>query len=217
MRTPPSPRLRAGFTIFELLITVVLFFGVLGAFALASQTGVDAYEESKIRSDLTQGANRVVERMCRELVGAGTSRFDPMPTGPFGSSSLTYEQSAGWDGGEVQWANEVCFEWRRDPGEVDNGADDDGDELVDEGTIVMILRPGEADEQMVVLAHDVAEHLEGEERNGDDDNDNGLIDEGGLSFVLDGEILTVRVTLVARTADDRTLFKTVESSVFVRN
>ena len=79
------------------------------------------------------------------------------------------------------------FEFVYDPDEVDDGQDNNGNGLIDEGRIVWTRNVGAPDERSVVLCHQVREYLEGEVPNGLDDNGNGLVDEKGLSFERNGE------------------------------
>jgi hypothetical protein len=102
-------------------------------------------------------------------------------------------------------------------GEQDNGLDDNGNGLVDEGVIVWTENPGLVDERRVIRSHWVREYLEGELPNGLDDNGNGLRDERGLCFSIEGDVLTIRITLERRDDDGRIHTKTVQTSVRVRN
>jgi hypothetical protein len=104
-----------------------------------------------------------------------------------------------------------------DEGELDDGADNDGDGLVDEGRVVLIEDQGGAAERRVVLTNGVAELQDGEEANNADDNGNGLVDETGLSFSATGETVFVRLTCQRRTDDGRLLVQAAETAVRLRN
>jgi hypothetical protein len=109
-----------------------------------------------------------------------------------------------------------------EPSETDNGADDDGDGLIDEGMIEFTRDLGAGTERIVRWARGVREYLAGENPNVADDNANGLTDERGLSFSLTGRILTIRLTLQAvgakgDGASGTVLSRTVETSVRLRN
>ena len=101
--------------------------------------------------------------------------------------------------------------------ELDNGLDDNGNGLVDERMVVRIEDPGGPDERRKVICHDVSEYLAGEIPNGLDDNGNGLNDERGLSFVVLGDVLTIRLTLEAPGANENMLERTVQTSVRLLN
>ena len=62
-----------------------------------------------------------------------------------------------------------------------------------------------------------APFLAGELPNGMDDNGNGLIDEKGLSFVVDRDSVTIRLTLERVSNDGSVISKTVQSTVTCRN
>jgi hypothetical protein len=109
------------------------------------------------------------------------------------------------------------IEWRPDPNDPTDGADNDGDGLVDEGEIVISRNFGSAGQQDTVIATSVPRLLLGELPNGADDNGNGLQDEAGLSFELlaDGSV-RVRLTVQAR-KQGTTFSSTVEATVLPRN
>jgi hypothetical protein len=80
-------------------------------------------------------------------------------------------------------------------GELDDGADNNGNGLVDEGCLFWTRDVGEPSEKTHVIARGVREYLEGEEPNLDDDNGNGLEDERGFCLERVGEALVIRLTL----------------------
>jgi hypothetical protein len=67
------------------------------------------------------------------------------------------------------------------------------------------------------LVNWVRELLEGELPNGLDDNGNGLIDESGLSFEIDGDTITIRLTLERFDAEGTLITRTVETAVTLKN
>ena len=132
-------------------------------------------------------------------------------------SSVEFRTCTGVAGGAATWTNDKRIAFAYDPGEVDDGLDNDGDGLADEGQLVLTLDVGLATEQSVVLTSYVRELLEGELPNGNDDNGNGLLDEGGVSFELVGQTLMMRLTLEKRDTDNNLLTRTVETGIRLRN
>lgn len=118
--------------------------------------------------------------------------------------------------GRITWSA-TRVEFRLEPGEVDDGLDNDGNGLVDEGELVLVRDAGGADELEIVLANGVREHLEGELPNGVDDNDNGLVDERGITFERVGSDLRIRLTLETTGRDGRILTRTLETTAWSRN
>jgi len=103
------------------------------------------------------------------------------------------------------------------PSDPDDGIDNNGNGLVDEGQVILMRNVGLANETTTVIVPWVREFTEGEIANGNDDNGNGLIDERGLSFELVGQTLNIRITLERLDSDQRPLVRTVETSVRLRN
>ena len=103
------------------------------------------------------------------------------------------------------------------PGELDNGIDDNGNGLIDEGVLVRIENPGLANEQRSIFARGVSEYLEGETGDGTDENGNGLVDEGGLSFSRSNGSLQIALSLERIGPDGELMVRTLETSVALRN
>jgi hypothetical protein len=101
--------------------------------------------------------------------------------------------------------------------EANDGLDDDGDGLVDEGRLVWLENPGAAGERRVVLCNDVREYLAGETSDGDDENGNGLIDERGFALDFAGNAVTVRLTLEARGQKGQIIVSSAQRTVAFRN
>ena len=83
-----------------------------------------------------------------------------------------------------------------EPGDPDDGLDNDGDQVVDEKRVNWIENFGLPGQRTHILCNGVRDALEGEVAdNGIDDNANGLVDEEGLSITIDGERITIQLTL----------------------
>ena len=140
-----------------------------------------------------------------------------MPDSPYWEESLTLDRLSSVDSdGGLGWET-IRLEFQYDEGESDNGADDNGNGLVDEGRVVLTRAVGTAEENSVVLCRSVREYLEGEEPNGSDDNGNGLVDEKGFCFTLDGDLLMVRLTIERLNADKHLVSETTYSGIGFRN
>jgi hypothetical protein len=59
--------------------------------------------------------------------------------------------------------------------------------------------------------------MEGELANGIDDNGNGVIDEKGLCFVVEGNRVTIRLTIDKPGPDGKHYRRTLETTVTCRN
>ncbi len=192
--------------------------GVLLVIGLALDTAFSSYRMAEAESQMDQAAHRALEDIVRNISDAGAGTLWD-PTGVFGASDLSFRRAAIYDsaGGTIGWGTESQIGWRLEPGELDDGLDNDGDGLIDEGEVFWLIDVGEATERSVVKIKSVAEFLGGEEPNLADDNDNGLIDEAGLDFQWDGAVLTVRLTLLAVGPKGAQLTRTVQTSTRLRN
>jgi len=209
-------RARRGLSLLEVLIAMSMLFVMMSAVWQISTGATDAYRDVSIAANLSTRAHQTLDRLAQELSNAGRAGLAPQFTPLFGADSLSYRRSEGYAGGVI-WSDELRIELQRDPGDADDGIDNDGDGLIDEGMLAWITDPGGPEEHQVVQCHWIAEYLEGELPNGIDDNGNGLIDERGLSFELQGQILTIRLTLERAVPGGRKITKTVSTSVKVVN
>jgi len=205
-----------GFTMVEMIIAVALLGVRVIAVGLTSRKATDAFEEGTSLDALNNTAHRTLERMLAELEAANGANLAPRPDIQDGWHRITYEVATDFNGVPI-WGNPLELERELEPGELDDGIDNDGDGLVDEGMVVWTENEGLPGERRVVLCRGVAELLEGEQPNNFDDNGNGLDDEPGFCVEVRGEVITLRMTLQALDPDGRVLTKTVESSVWARN
>jgi hypothetical protein len=211
-----ATRSKDGFTVIELLIGLTLFTGLILLFTLTIGTITGTYREGRAEGDLIARAHRVVTRVADRLAMSERERIVGIPAAGFGATTLQFHVASGWAGSTI-WAPDESVFWELERGELDDGRDNNGNGLVDEGVIVWVQDVGLPNERRVVLASGVAELAEGEAFNGLDDNGDGLIDEGGLSFAVEGDVVTVGLTLQTVDRDKRVLSRSVRTAVAVRN
>jgi prepilin-type N-terminal cleavage/methylation domain-containing protein len=206
----------AGFTLIELLISAVLLGLVLGGAAMISMAHGRAFHTGATVSQLEAQVQMTMERIVADLRIAGFETIAPDPVEGVGSNELSYLQARLQDG-EVAWGNlrRIAFEY--EDGELDDGIDNNGNDLVDEGRVVLTENIGLPDERSRVLTRWVRELLAGEEPNGIDDNGNGLVDESGFVLERVGETLMLRLTLERRNAEGRLMNRTARTSTRLRN
>lgn len=209
---------RAGVSLIEVAIVITL----LGVFAqsawMALDTGTRVLETGSERSALQARASKAMGQVTRALTLAGIDSMTGVPAAPFFDDRISFESLDAVDTntGTLSWtAHEIRLE--SEPGEKDDGLDNDGDGLIDEGRIVHVIAPGTAEEREVTIASGIAELYPGESWNGKDDNGNGLIDEHGLAFALDGERLRILLSLEVVDGEEREVARSLETTLRIRN
>jgi len=206
---------RAGFTLLEATIAGTIVSVILVALSMTSQKATDAIDEGAHNERLVERLHRTLDQAIEPMSELELGALPPLQGG---TGTVTFHLPEGYDtvAGNVQWGPDQRIGWELDPGETDDGVDNDGDGLIDEGQVVRTLDPG-PDELRVVICKGVAEFLQGEVPDGDDDNNNGLVDEPGFCIDVQGEILTLRLTLESQGPQGRILRKTAESAIRIRN
>ena len=159
-------RRRAGFTLVELLVAAALLILVFGSVALVGGTSQRAYRTGTVVSHLESQVAITMERIVSDLRTAGVDTLAPDPIQGVGGRDVQYVQATGMQGGVVQWSplRQLAFEY--EPDELDDGIDNNGNELIDEGRVVLIEDLGGPQEHRRVLTRWVPELAEGELENG---------------------------------------------------
>lgn len=218
MQPPPSAPARSGFTLAELALSMLLLGSLVMMAGFAADRGMGVLRQHRGEQQLIGAVQRVLQRVVRELEFSGLGGMTPRNASPLWAETLTYRICRGYDDGTgaLAWSEERQLRLEYEPGESDDGVDNDGDGLVDEGQLVWIEGEGTPEEQRIVLAHGVAEFLQGETLDGDDDNGNGLVDERGFALSFQDSVATVRISLQQAGANG-VITKTLETSVSVHN
>jgi hypothetical protein len=206
------------FSITEFVIAVSLFILLSGSAVLAARGGYGAFRETSRNNDIESRVRRAIDRVAQELLSAAESQLVPDPTGQFGTSDLAFAQVIGFDpaADEALLGPALRLAWELAPGEIDDGVDNDGDGVADQGLLVLVRGDGGANERRVVLCHGVRELLEGESADGEDDNANGVVDEAGFNVHRIGDLLYLRLSL-EEPAEPEPIVRTLETSVRLRN
>ncbi len=209
-------RAKAGFSLVELLVTSSLMCMLLGSVGYISQRGGSASRQAQSELGVTSRAHQLCTRLARELEAAGSGTLMPAP-GLVGNSNFTFQVVDGFAAGAPQWSPSSRLAFVLDASETENGLDDDGDSLVDEGNLVLTRDHLGANPKPIVLCKNVAAYLEGELPNGGDDNGNGLSDERGFTVVQNGGLLTLFLTVEEPMPEQAPLRSTLKTTIFLRN
>jgi hypothetical protein len=200
------------------MITMTLITVVVGAVVTIGVSGANAFRTGAVRNEIETNARRCLDRLSRELLAARRGSINALPETPAWDNELLYDRFDGVSAadGTMSWdPNRIAFEY--EAGEVDDGLDNDGDGLIDEGQIVMTRGWGTADPSQVTLCRYVREFAEREEVNGVDDNGNTLVDERGFCLERDGDYLTIRLSVERFDADGRLMTSSLETSIWIRD
>ena len=217
MKCQRDNRRRSGFTIVELALAMGVLGLALGLAGMVTRTGSAAYRASEAGRQVEQNVHRALDLAIKELEATGADYLDPVLSLPEQfSKSLEYQHLL------LQGSNAVVGPPSRlsleyETGEINDGIDNNGNGLVDEGILVLVRNVGLTSQQRVVLCHGVRELLEGEVFNGTDDNGNGLNDEPGFFIQRTGSVLTIRLSVEGLGPLGQVLVRTAESSVRMEN
>jgi type II secretory pathway pseudopilin PulG len=207
----------SGFTLVEVVIVAALAMVVMGSVVAVMNSSMRACQVGSTSAHLEALANRTLDHIAERLQASSRAAITPSLAAPFSSRQIDFQRATSFAGGVVTWSatERITFQYR--PGEIDDGIDNGGNGIVDDGQVVWIQSLGLPGQTSSVLADGVTEYLEGETLNNLDDNRNGLIDEAGLCFTVDASSVVVHLTLAARSAGGILVTKTVEKRVYFRN
>lgn len=213
----PRRSSRSGFTLYEVAITVGLLGLVFAATGMVSRSTSDLANWTGEKSRTEARARRTLDRVVEELSMAGGGTLDPDPSAPDWTEEIRFQCVTGVAGVVPVWGTLTELLWEREPAELDDGQDNDGDGLADEGRVVLVRNSGAANEQRTAVCGGVAEFAQGETAAVGDENGNGLEDERGFSLQRDGELLTVFLTLQEQVEAGQVLTTSVRTSLRLRN
>lgn len=211
-------RCRSGFTLVEVMITVTLIGVVLGSVVTIGVSGANAFRTGAVRNDIESNARRCLDQLTRELLTARRGSINALPESPNWDNQLLFDRFDGVSAadGSLSWMPmRIAFQY--EDGEIDDGADNDGDGLVDEGEIVLTRDWGGANPVSVTLCRNVREFAEGESLDGLDENGNQLVDERGFCLEREGNYLTIRLSVERFDADGRLMTSSLDTSVWIRD
>lgn len=191
---------RTGFTLLELLMALTLLSIVVvkarGAMSVVAESTGQQIDEIVLEDQ----ARRVMRQIGYQVMGSNRETLIPDAEAPYSTEALCFQVNLGIQDGEVVWSDpeKVAFEDLR-------------------GQVYWSQNPGTPEEQRVVWTSLVAPFLEGEFPDGIDNNGNGLIDEKGLSFSVDRNAVTIRLTLERILSGGETIVSTETTTVTCRN
>jgi len=210
---------RAGFTLVEFAVATALLGVISGAIFMATDSSGKSIRTGSVVSSLENRGSVALDRIAEELSLA--VRDDVLPgapaaEAPFHASQLDFQIST-WVSPNVILGNTARIGFEYTPDEPNDGVDNNGNGLIDEGRVVLTTDVGLGSEGRQVLCRGVSESFEGEvSGNGLDDNRNGLRDEGGCSFDFDGDRVTIRLTLAATDSQGLVISRTFTRTVALK-
>lgn len=193
-------RTRAGFTLLETIISVGLVALVVTNIVMAMDSSTKAYQAGASRVEVEDQARRTLDRIALAVMGSSREGLAPGQEFPLDTASLTYQLNLGYQDGEVVWSDPERIEREEQAAQI-----------------TWSKNPDVAGEQRVVWTKWVRDYMQGEVQNGVDDNGNGLIDEKGLSFTIEENLVTIRLTLEKIGPDGHPVTVPLETQVDVRN
>ncbi|HVS17868.1 MAG TPA: hypothetical protein VMT18_04650 [Planctomycetota bacterium] len=156
----PRRRSTAGLTLVEMAVTCLVMALVFGSLAMALSSSRNVYERGSRTMTLEADSSRALRRVTDGLRGADTASLPLVPPTPLSSRWIDFQTHEGYDGktwtwsgprriefdpvaGTLSWIEDFGLptesrtEWARNvpallEGEIVNGADDNGNGLIDE-------------------------------------------------------------------------------------
>ncbi len=218
MRRKQAPS-RAGFSLIELLVGIAMLVTLLGSAILTMNQGIGSYEQARANEIAQSKLHRAADRISRELIASGSDVLGPSGlSDEYGSATLNFQVPVDIDTNGPVWGVTQTLGFEYAPGELDDGADNNGNGLVDEGLLVLTRDAGLASAQRIVLCTNLRESFPGEVAgNFADDNGNGVFDEAGFNATLADGVLTFRLCVEVPSFDGATVVRQLTTSTRVRN
>jgi prepilin-type N-terminal cleavage/methylation domain-containing protein len=194
-------RRRSGFTLVEMVITMVIVALIGCNISMVMKTGTSAYEAGMMESELTSQTSKTLDRIQLALMSSSLEDLNPELSEGMHCSYIDYCESLG-----LNEAGELVF---ADPERIALATNED--------EIVWQEDPGGENERSVVWTKNVPDLYRDEVLNGIDDNGNGLLDEEGLFFEQHGNSIQVQLTVQRTDSSGRQITKDSGLTVTCRN
>lgn len=94
---------RRGFTLAEMMVTVVIFSFILGICYALFISGSDSWETNSTRVELQQELRKAMDWITQDLRQAGSASIVDVPADGSTYTSITFRKSAGVSGGNLVW------------------------------------------------------------------------------------------------------------------
>lgn len=202
MRTRHAGNSRAGLTLLEISIALVILALLIVNISMVSRTGSRVAATGVFVTALNNEADLTLDRITLALMSAKSDDLYPQAAAPASSSYVGYSVSLGLEGGEIVYGPSERIDWTS---------------LGQTGRITWYQNFSGPDERAVVWSSSVPSLHDGEIANGLDDNDNQILDESGLAFVKDGSLMTVLLTVERDDPDGKALAAPRQKLVTCRN
>ena len=213
------PQRRAGYTLVELMIGMAILGSLTGAALLATNNGIGSYESARAGEEAQTKLHRAANRMTQELMSSSLSVLGPAGLmDDFGSSSLNFQAPTAIGPTGPIWGATQTITGEYAPGELDDGIDNNGNGLIDEGILVLTRDAGLPGAQRIVLCSNLRETFPGEILgNLADDNGNGVNDESGFNASIVDNVLTLRLCIEVPSFEGTTVIRELTTSTRMRN
>jgi len=206
---------RRGMTLIEIAISVLILAGVLGVPVMLLHSGSRSYAVETASTAASEELRKGIDDISTRLSTAFASGVLLI-----GQTEVQYNRCVGYQSGSAGGVTpgalkgpmeQIRFEYS--PTDPDDGLDNDGDGLVDEGLAVWIEGT-----HRVTLADTVPEVQDGEiPGNWIDDNGIGLVDEEGLAFKVSASSIEVYLTVASPDADGNPIMRSMKRTIAFRN
>lgn len=202
----------------EIMVSMTIA-SVLMSFIFMAQDSGQRVAARATHEDETQARlTRTVTRVASELRSViDTLIWEDLSGLANETSTLTFQGVESLNNGVLVPGPVTRIEYVLEPGEVQDDLDNDGDGLIDEGSVVLTRDPAGPDEISVILCRNVREYYEDERLDFVDENGNGLVDEAGFHIQRQGDQLVIRLTVEDVDLRGDVVTKSAEALIRIRN
>lgn len=195
---------RAGFTIIEVMITLVILTLLMVNGWMVTRAGRSAADSGVFMMSLDDEVNLTMDRITLAIMGADADEIYGPGMGSLATHFVEYQSNLGMSDGKVISGPPEEITWFPTTGP--------------DGSVVWRESPTLPGEREVNWSNAVPtaakEEIEG---NGVDDNNNGIPDEAGLAFTKEGSRVDIYVTVEHVTKDGKRVPMDTANNVTCRN
>ncbi len=187
----PSRHRRAGFTLIEVMIALLVGALILAGFSEIMVRSLETERVNSFVANLENDVHEMLDRVAYELRQTGTG----CPGWDLEADTVTFRRCTGSIGGVKDWGDLITLGASYTEVGGDDDVDNDGDGLVDERELLL----GDAATSTILTTWD------------------RTLSDPGLAFSLSGDQLTITVSLTRLHPDGYPMSATASTLVALRN
>lgn len=98
-------KVTSGFTVVEVIITVIIFVLIITISSMLLSTGSDSWDTNSIQTEIQQELRKAMDWMKNDLIQSGSSTITNVPADGTPYNTITFQVATGVTNGNIVWSS----------------------------------------------------------------------------------------------------------------